>query len=1163
MSEQVISPAYGSIAKLGDCYKNPSGDGYRLIFEGIATPNYHVFYNYNLFPDVLRSYAGTSTTTRDYSSNSGTVYSYYYYRFVACVFGEHIFGASAFNSYSSIIGDHEYPSLERVRPTHSADSFYPTTAYTSRLELAGITAGNTLHARINRSVKQSLRFSVVTGDSLTLSLTSGTVNREVTAEAYNDAGCMHLGGEGDGTNLVYFVNIGDPNLYRVKHWLINGSVVSNSAGKTEIGPSLPYADAVITCVIEQYKWSFTAKSNSNASVGVISGAATNVYTEKGTNLPLEAICQDTANYRFIGWYRGYGVNLDADACIERISTDSYFTYVMDEADVTIVGKFASRKTILEVGITGSGTFDLTINKTPMGVGLTTYLNNDARDGWEVLVTAHPSERYFLSHWLIPNGETTTTNVYNETASLILPTRAENKLVATFIEKTVVPITGSVVSEGYVTYSGDLSAGGSFNSSATHVTTDTYIETAYAFVAKPNNKLYAFDKWQYLVGETWMNMDSTTFPSNWIQSIDGNTALVYVKNGTANETHHIRAVFRKIPTYTISEITVEGSHPINGTLASQGGCSYTGLPAADEVVSGANRWLEGTVINLIPVTGAKWIYDSARVVMTVDGQTTISNNLKFTLNGNVTEIQIIFTARKYSIKTLVAKDSEAVGQATFTYLREDSETPVEVDEADDVYVDTDITIYAKNKSGYSDADVGFYDWSLNGVQMPYLATQKIYTIQSDMTFTAQFAVRHTFQYEGTTYINEIPYDYGKIDVAYENNGVEGYPLELPKEGRTVSLMLRCGSPFSLLATPLMIDTGTTQLKGFFIGWQESIGGVWTPVGWTEEAEVVAKLPRTIKGIFDDTEVWPILRLRNFAETLNHCTFSVSGTLPDRQQVIDDDNTIVLTDKFDFFCKPFSTIRVSVIKTNESFRFERWRRYSLELNDVSAEVEIDSEFSTDQDLTFVITGDTSLRPEFYTGIPTLVGVHLVNGSESFGKVAIEGEYLEETDFGKTFVQDDVITLVATPNNGYKFVGWYSDFEGTNLVSDISSHAITVGPTESHYYAKFEQDKNAIYRFGEGVDPKQAHWVSKRIMTNTPVSFSTAQVDAEGYEGLTLDVSHASSPHKPVKHEEYLISSSNSRRLRACRPEKLFEFSVKSTTPINFMSFSTSVTGLLGGS
>lgn len=1166
MSEQVISPASNSIAKLGECYNKTINNGYVLRFEGdVITKNYHIFHNYNLFPSSWGSSADAKSEVNVYTNTSGYTPVDYYYRFVICLFGEYSFGVMGNNNYPwTSTATKSYPTLAEVRPTYSSDIFYPTTAYSSRIEVSGITDGCSLWARIIRSVRISRTFTTVTSASYSMSVYAGPGDKTVTAEDYNNAGCMHLGGEGGGSNLFYGATITDTNRHRVKHWLMNGAVVSGSETKTEISPTLPYADTVITCVVEQYRWSFTAKSSADDSIGVVSGAVTDTFKESGEQIPLEAICQDTANYRFVGWYRGYGANLDADACIERISTDAAFSYAMGESDVTIVAKFASRKTTLVVDTTGSGTFDLTINKTPIGVGLTEYTDEDARDGWEVLVSATPSDRYFFSHWLIPNGETTTTNVYEATTSLYLPTRAENKLTANFIEKVVVPITGSISGNGIVTFSGDLSEGGVFDSETGKTTSDTYIETPYALVATPNSKLYAFDKWQYLVGDAWADMDASSFPSNWIQSINDNIAIVYVKNGTASDTHSIRAVFKKLNTYTIEDISIEGSHPINQNLASDGGCSYAGLPEADEIGEGGeSRWLEGTQISLSPIAGAKWVYDKAVGVMVVGTEEVELDSLNFVLNGDVKALQIHFKARTYRVETLVSNASSNVGYATFEYYINASETLV-VDEADDVYVDTPITIRANTKDGLSSSDVAFYDWSLNGVAMPYTAEQTIAAVTENMTFTAQFAVRHTFQYDGSKVVNDKTYYFGKVNVSYERNGVAGYPLELPAEGTSVDLMLRCGSSLALIATALKVDEGTVQLQGFFTGWSELINGTWTPVtGWTESVETTATTPRSIKASFSDSEIWPILRLRNFAETQDFCNFSVSGVLEDRQQTIGDE-VIQLTNEYDFFCKPFSTIHISLIKTSETRRFIRWQRFSFNLTDESSEVVEDADFSDVQDLSFVITNDTSLRPEFYTGGAVPVPVSFTNGSETFGNVAIEGDYVSINENGhKEFIQGDEITLVASPNNGYKFVGWYANQYGTGTpLSESSFYTIKVGSSMTWYYAKFEQDANAIYKFGVSTEPKQAHWSSKRIMVNTPISFSTAQVDAEGYEGMTLEVYHSSSPDKPTKHEAYEIKSSNSRRLQTGRPEKLFEFSIKSTTPINFMAFSTSVTGLIGG-
>lgn len=1032
--------------------------------------------------------------------------------------------------------------------TDSYDHFDPPTARPQK--------GEAYTSTLSCSNGGSVAFKYPT----TLNSTS-TAYRAISSSNYNsNTEKYHLGGE-----LVGFV--ATPNSHwRVKRWTLNNVNVAGYERNNHLWSTFPSAQTLVYCDFEQYQWSFTAKSGSSDAIGVITGAVTNVYKDLGSVIALEAFCQDTANYRFAGWYCGYGVNLDAESCNEFVSSEAKLNFSMVDRDVTIVAKFASRETKLVVGVTGDGTFKLTVNDELIGEGLTSHNNDNARDGWTVVAQASPNNNYYFSNWLLPSGSSGEVNVYEASVTLTLPPREENRLLATFLEKVLVNITGEVLNEGEVSYSGGQSAGGTFDDSAVHVTSDTYIETDYAFVARPKSRLYAFEKWQYLVGETWADMNESSFPERWVRSINGETLIICVRERsiTQQDVHHIRAVFKKLNTYAIKNLTIEGSHPINQTLASDGGCTYSGLPEADEIgEDGENRWIEGTQISLSPIAGAKWVYDKAVGVMVVGTEEVELDSPSFVLNGNVEALQLQFKARTYKVKTSTSNASSGVGYATFEYYINSSETLV-VDEADDVYIDTDIIIRANTNDGISSSDVAFYDWSLNGVAMPYTAEQAIAAVTEDMTFVAQFAVRNTFQYDGSKVINDKTYNFGKVNIAYEKNGVSGYPLELPAEGTSVDLMLRCGSSLSLVATALKIDDGSVQLQGFFTGWSELINGSWTPVtGWTETVETTATMPRTIKASFNDSEVWPILRLRNFAETQDYCNFSVSGVLEDRQQTIGDE-VIQLTNEFDFFCKPFSTIRIALIKTSETRRFIRWQRFSFNLADETSEVVEDADFSDVQDLSFVITNDTSLRPEFYTGGAVSIPVSFTNGSETFGNVAIEGDYVSVDDSGhKAFIQGDEITLVASPNNGYKFVGWYANQYGEGVpLSDSSFYTITVGSSMTWYYAKFEQDANAIYKFGVSNEPKQAHWSSKRIMVNTPISFSTAQVDAEGYEGMTLDVYHSSSPDKPAKHETYEVKNSNSRRLQAGRPEKLFEFSIKSTTPINFMSFSTSVTGLIGG-
>ncbi len=63
---------------------------------------------------------------------------------------------------------------------------------------------------------------------------------------------------------------------------------------------------------------------------------------------------------------------------------------------------------------------------------------------------------------------------------------------------------------------------------------------------------------------------------------------------------------------------------------------------------------------------------------------------------------------------------------------------------------------------------------------------------------------------------------------------------------------------------------------------------------------------------------------------------------------------------------------------------------------------------------------------------------------------------------------VTVVATPNSGYYFAGWYSDFELTAKVSDDASYTFTMSASDVSLYAKFWTQAEEEWNKAHGVVP-----------------------------------------------------------------------------------------------
>lgn len=395
-----------------------------------------------------------------------------------------------------------------------------------------------------------------------------------------------------------------------------------------------------------------------------------------------------------------------------------------------------------------------------------------------------------------------------------------------------------------------------------------------------------------------------------------------------------------------------------------------------------------------------------------------------------------------------------------------------------------------------------------------------------------------------------------------------------EGETLKaeLLLVCGTTYSLEATEKTVtgESGATYV-GHFGGWfEQSATGVWMQLdGWGKSVESVAVgAPRALRASFSKDNRWPILRLRNPAEA-QYVAFSVAGVRTERVQVVNADETVVLTHPNDYFCDPFSVVQVRMEKYNAGDKFIKWKQLAFGTVAEPGTAEI-GDYATTQDLSIFMTGNLHLVPVFYTGALIPAEATLADGVDAtWGNVSLEGDAVErESDAKGAFAQGDTVTFVASPRNGYKFDGWSSTADGKNVVSTEARYAVAVDLTMK-LYAVFSPDRNAIYTFGTGSAVKRMRWHSKRITTNSPTSFSVAQVDAEGYTErgheenpeVALTVYQASSPDVPADGKQYAIYDGNSRRLvYGKRGEKAFEFEIESIYPVNRVAVSTSVPGLL---
>jgi uncharacterized repeat protein (TIGR02543 family) len=134
------------------------------------------------------------------------------------------------------------------------------------------------------------------------------------------------------------------------------------------------------------------------------------------------------------------------------------------------------------------------------------------------------------------------------------------------------------------------------------------------------------------------------------------------------------------------------------------------------------------------------------------------------------------------------------------------------------------------------------------------------------------------------------------------------------------------------------------------------------------------------------------------------------------------------------------------------------------------------------------DTSYQARF---IPNTYTVDLTSENLEMGTVSGSGQY----DY------DESVTITATPNHGYEFIGWYQD---STLISSLSTYIFLMPSNSLNYVAKFNppsyvlelisEDTNKGTVSGAGTYP----YMQSRSITATPQSGYSF---VGWYEGETL--------------------------------------------------------------
>ena len=247
------------------------------------------------------------------------------------------------------------------------------------------------------------------------------------------------------------------------------------------------------------------------------------------------------------------------------------------------------------------------------------------------------------------------------------------------------------------------------------------------------------------------------------------------------------------------------------------------------------------------------------------------------------------------------------------------------------------------------------------------------------------------------------------------------------------------------------------------------------------------------------------------------------------------------------------------------FMKWQYRTLDKNGMSVTLGEWTDISDDPTFSTVANRHLQFRSLYYSELPVPVRARYRDGSNvTNGAVSISpsGVNASATSIGVSaeYTQGTPVTVMAVPENGFYFIGWYSAPTAGTLLSSSSSYTFDV-VAEASMYAKFSQDTDAIYKWEGGSANKMVEWRSKRYVATKPFNPSAARVYANSYPAV-LNVFMCSSPDTPSLDTPTVsvsVGRQDGFRLPMARAEKYVEIEIKASADVTEAVISTSMEGL----
>jgi uncharacterized repeat protein (TIGR02543 family) len=603
------------------------------------------------------------------------------------------------------------------------------------------------------------------------------------------------------------------------------------------------------------------------------------------------------------------------------------------------------------------------------------------------------------------------------------------------------------------------------------------------------------------------------------------------NWSFSDIEVVEARFKAYQLYSVSCAVVNGS----GVLEID---KTHNSPDVDD-----NKFIEGQDVKVIatPADGYELNYITVKKVSTGESNTVkdlevLLSNIKsdYVIEANFSKKKCVvrYSVDDYSLKAgTISAFVEGVNEPDFE----------ELEYGDKVF------FYATPKNGYQ-----FDGWYINGSKKNYAANFTI-TLTESIDVVAKFKALVTLvkseSYSAT----------GEVSISNDLNG--GFVSS--GEENFVSAWITLGERCYVKAEA---TTGS-----FFGAWYRQNDAEYEdPLDLSnEDSFVVSDTTILVARFVSDKDYIYIALFNEWVDVTEKDDTVILGDLSmtGGEEISEEDYNLGLRDKgylgarivgarvyYRFTGSKKSTLS-AVSKTGRVF--DRWERKTL-LNGVFDDSVI---YSSDETVSINTSRNVILTAYWGTPKPVEVVLNFAKSSEWLGTLRLSGntEDITENDTGISalIMQGEEISIAADAKNGYKFVGWFYDSNGERLLSNNQRYTFEVKYAIT-IYAKFEEDRNAIYRWEGSNIMKTLRWQSKVYVSTKPFDPGCARIDAVGY-GVKLRVDLFSAPDIQPKNNNFkdvTILSQDCRRLPKSRPERYLQIGLQSNKEVDAVFLGTSM-------